>query len=250
MTSLSKNKKELLADYYDVIKPHYADFLQELGFVSYRDDLVHWFLLREDLLIAFQFQTEDTSYTLSMTPVLTAYPLFLDTPISSALYNENNQSVPMHMSLIRKKDTYRNRLALFYPHGENFGADWVKRLLPVFVEQIRTARDAFELHKTAYQIMHPMMWIAPEFVDEVIYFNDEAMRPRVYQQTLKTYRNFLEDPAELSPFFAKRKAQVKARLDAFDDPRAREEYLAILEARKEAKRKELKRKIPAVFGNG
>ena len=48
------SKKDIIADYQDAIREGYQDFLMELEFVSYKDDLLHWYLLRNEVLFSMQ----------------------------------------------------------------------------------------------------------------------------------------------------------------------------------------------------
>lgn len=50
-------RKEIILDIQDVVREYYQDFLERFGFVSYQNDLIHWFMLRDDVLFSVQLQS-------------------------------------------------------------------------------------------------------------------------------------------------------------------------------------------------
>lgn len=238
-------KQDMILDFQDAMREGYKDFLEELGFASYKDDLLHWYLLRNDVLFSLQTATLGTYANVNdviMYPLIMAKPLFIKTPIPAPLSRCFCLGTDVFPGQIRWTMICR-RARVSYPQGGRFGGVVVEKQLREILSVIQTPEDAFEQRK-AYCKRHEKDYLSEDFVDEVIYYRDEEMWERAIDMQ-KLYFSYLSPDADLqkNPYAIRHGAQLRA----LQDPCARLEYVAELEEKKAAHLAELRKKVPAAI---
>lgn len=238
MNSLRQN---ILADFQDAVRDGYQRFLEELGFVSYKDDLIHWYLLRNDVLFSLQMQTIFLDSP-KMYLIFFANPLFVKTPIPLPL-KENPDGGFLGISVFylnTKWQAFCRRVPIHYPRGEHFGGTFAKEQIVSFLRVIRVPEDAFEQRRVLCR-NRDNPYLTEDFVDEVIYYRDEEF----WECAIQTKENyFLHAPGvdeTKNPYAIRHCAQLRA----LEDPTVRLEYVAELEKKKAAQLAELRKKVPA-----
>ncbi len=238
------SKKDITADFQDAVRDGYQDFLMELGFVSYKDDLLHWYLLRNEVLFSLQMLTMFISSPF-MYPVFAAKPLFVKTMIPVPLVSDELYSIDNFRLCDKEWKVFCRREAIHYPRGEHFGGILVKEQIESYLSVIQTPKDAFEQRKARLR-EHEQVYLREDFVDEVIYYRDEEMWERALRDR-KSYFSDITSPANVQKDPAA--ARQLAQLHALEDPVARLEHVAKLNEKKKTQLAELRRKVPAAFQN-
>ena len=233
-------RQNILADFQDAVRDGYQRFLEELGFVSYKDDLIHWYLLRGDVLFSLQMQTPFYSPA-SMYPIFAAKPLFIKTMIPAPLVSTDLYGINSFHLDFKWQHFYR-RLPIHYPRGEHFGGVPAKEWIKSYLRAIQTPEDAFEQRKALCR-SRDNPYLTEDFVDEVIYYRDEEFWERAIQ-TKENY--FLHAPGvdeAKNPYAIRHRAQLRA----LEDPLARLEYVAELEKNKNVQLATLRKKVPSAI---
>lgn len=234
-------KQDMILDFQDAMREGYKDFLEELGFASYKDDLLHWYLLRNDVLFSLQTFTPFADYPF-MHPIIMAKPLFLKTPMPASLFRSFDLNIdvfppPKRWTMIPRRER------VSYPQGGRFGGVVVEKQIREILSVIQTPEDAFEQRK-AYCKRNEGIYLTEDFVDEVIYYRDEEM----WERAIDMKKNYF---ARVAPWVDLQKDPYsilqKAQLRALQDPCARLEYVAELEKKKTAHLAELRKKVPAAI---
>lgn len=238
------SKKDIIADYQDAVRDGYQDFLMELGFVSYKDDLLHWYLLRNEVLFSMQVHAAILRCP-DMFPVFTANPLFIRTAIPAALVLDNVHILNFYPLFNGEWQHFYRRLSIHYPRGGPFGGTFVKEQIESYLSVIQTPKDAFEQRKARLR-EHEQVYLREDFVDEVIYYRDEEMWERALRDR-KSYFSDITSPANVQKDPAA--ARQLAQLHALEDPVARLEHVAKLNEKKKTQLAEFRRKVPAAFQN-
>lgn len=237
------SKKDITADFQDAVRDGYQDFLMELGFVSYKDDLLHWYLLRNEVLFSLQMLTMFISSPF-MYPVFAAKPLFVKTMIPVPLVSDELYSIDNFRLCDKEWKVFCRREAIHYPRGEHFGGILVKEQIESYLSVIQTPKDAFEQRKARLR-EHDQVYPTEDFVDEIIYYRDEELWERAIQVKKSYLFNTPNADVQKNPYAARHLAQ----LHALEDPVARLEHVAKLNEKKKTQLAELRRKVPAAFQN-
>ena len=237
------SKKDIIADYQDAIREGYQDFLMELEFVSYKDDLLHWYLLRNEVLFSMQVHAAILRCP-DMFPVFTANPLFIRTAIPAALVLDNVHILNFYPLFNDEWQHFYRRLSIHYPRGGPFGGTFVKEQIESYLSVIQTPKDAFEQRKARLR-EHDQVYPTEDFVDEIIYYRDEELWERAIQVKKSYLFNTPNADVQKNPYAARHLAQ----LHALEDPVARLEHVAKLNEKKKTQLAELRRKVPAAFQN-
>ena len=237
-------RQNILADFQDAVRDGYQRFLEELGFVSYKDDLIHWYLLRGDVLFSLQMQTPFLIQPIFMQPLFFANPLFIKTPLTLPLREDREEFLGISVfRLYNEWQFFHRRAPIHYPRGEHFGGVAVQERVESFLCEVQTPKDAFEKRKKFCRT-DERIYLTEEFVDEVIYYQDEELWERAIQ-TKQNYFSCLAPDADVTknPYAIRHRAQLRA----LEDPVARLEYVAELEKKKAAQLAELRKKVPAAI---
>lgn len=236
-------KQNILADFQDAVRDGYQRFLEKLGFVSYKDDLIHWYLLRNDVLFSLQMQTIFFE-TPTMYLLFFANPLFIKTSIPLPLKKDPDGDF-MGISVFQLYNEWKlfyRRAPIHYPRGEHFGGTFAKEQIESFLSTIETSKDAFEQRKSlCRQLENP--YLTENFVDEVIYYQDEEFWERAIWEKENYFLHAPGVDETKNPYAIRHRAQLRA----LEDPAARLEYVAELEKKKTAQLAELSKKVPAAI---
>ena len=236
-------RQDIIADFQDAVREGYQEFLEELGFVSYKDDLIHWYLLRNDVLFSLQMQTIFLDSP-KMYPLFFANPLFVKTPIPLPLKEDPDDGF-LGISVFylnTKWQAFFRRVPIHYPRGEHFGGTFAKEQIVSFLRVIRAPEDAFEQRKALCR-SRDNPYLTEDFIDEVIYYQDEEF----WERAIWTKENyFLHAPGvdeTKNPYAIRHRAQLRA----LEDPLARLAYVAELEKKKDAQLATLRKKVPGAI---
>ncbi len=237
-------RQDITADFQDAVRDGYQEFLEELGFVSYKDDLIHWYLLRNDVLFSLQMQTIFLDSP-KMYLLFFANPLFVKTPIPLPLKEDPDGSF-LGISVFylnTKWQAFFRRVPIHYPRGEHFGGTFAKEQIVSFLQVIRAPEDAFEQRKALCR-SRDNPYLTENFIDEVIYYQDEEF----WERAIQTKRNYF---SRLSPDVDETKnpyaIRHRAQLRALEDPLTRLKYVAELEKKKDTQLATLRKKVPAAI---
>ena len=233
-------RQDILADFQDAVRDGYQGFLEEFGFSSYKDDLIHWYLLRNDVLFSLQMYTVFSSPA-SMYLAFAAKPLFIKTEIPAPLVTTdyyNNDYFILH----DKWQHFYRRRPIHYPRGEHFGGVPTKERIGYYLEIIQTPEDAFEQRKELWR-KADYTYLREDFVDEVIYYQDAEFWEQAIQTKETYFRNAPGVDETKNPYAMRHRAQLRA----LEDPAVRLEYIAELEKKKDAQLAALRKKLPAAI---
>lgn len=234
-------RQDITADFQDAVREGYQEFLEEFGFASYKDDLIHWYLLRGDVLFSLQMQTPFYSPA-SMYLIFAAKPLFIKTLIPAPLVSTDLYDINSFHFDFKWQHFYR-RLPIHYPRGEQFGGVPAKEWIKSYLRVIQTPEDAFEQRKALCR-SRENPYLTEDFIDEVIYYQDEEFWERAIQTKKNYFSRLAPDVDETkNPYAIRHRAQLRA----LEDPLARLEYVAKLEKKKDAQLAELHKKVPGAI---
>lgn len=237
-------RQDITADFQDAVREGYQEFLEKLGFVSYKDDLIHWYLLRNDVLFSLQMQTPFLIQPIFMETLFFANPLFVKTPLPLPLKRDNEEFLGVSVFwLYNKWQFFHRRAPIHYPRGERLGGAYVQERVESFLHEIQTPRDAFEKRKESCRT-DERVYLTEDFVDEVIYYQDEEFWERAIQTKKNYFSRLAPDVDETkNPYAIRHRAQLRA----LEDPLIRLEYVAELEKKKDAQLATLRKKVPGAI---
>lgn len=240
--TMETTKRLIVEDFQDAIRDGYQEFLEKFGFISYKDDLIHWYLLRNGVLFSLQIQTPYLRQPIFMQPLFFVNPLFVKTPLTLPLREDREEFLGISVfRLYNEWQFFHRRAPIHYPQGEHFGGAAVQERVESFLHEVQTPKDAFEKRKKFCRT-DERIYLTEGFVDEVIYYQDEEFWERAIQ-TKQNYFSCLAPDADVTknPYAIRHRAQLRA----LEDPVARLEYVAELEKKKAAQLAELRKKVPA-----
>lgn len=257
-------RKEIILDIQDVVREYYQDFLERFGFVSYQNDLIHWFMLRDDVLYSVQLQSWRDQDPIQIKPIVYAMPLYLQSPPVPLRIFGNDRDDDFCIWVHQKVQYHQNRTFLYFLRGDGgkrLGGDYVEEKVGQMLDEIHSPWDAFQFRKRwFYAGIYPQ---SESFLDELIYNQEKDQDPDYVKYCLKHLKTRLrswlpldrreEEPLERNfaylPFESAGFAKWWNRYRALTDLAYRVVYLseANFAAQKEKRLRELRRKIPALF---
>lgn len=233
---------DIKADYQTIVREGYQDVLEDLGFVSYRGELLQWLYLRGEVLFSLQMQSIGDTGT-HMFPMLKMLPLFLKVELPAPLiytidYGNCSESIKLYT---RWPDfPEHTTVPIACPKG---GGAFVREWLEYFLQTVQTPQDAFEIRKTIFASGRTD-FISNDSIDEIIYYQDEEYWQRAIRWLELIFSRTPDYQTSENPYVVRRRRQYKA----LTDPQSREEHLRLLEEFREKQRRMLKKKVPELFG--
>ena len=182
------------------VREVFSERLRQEGFVSYKDEDVHWYrLVNDEVIQAVYFVTRHTTLHTTVDIYYACHPLYIPpilqkSPYMYSLpgYEQMDDSIPETVpgstpygfESLRIYGMYNRPyripdVLITCPQDKNNGLDVLEKLFPV-LDSITTPYDCYLMHKKrrAREIESANFWnMSSYFVDEVLYWEDETLYP-------------------------------------------------------------------------
>lgn len=182
MSGISQAELRRIAQIY--IREVFADRLRQQGFWGQDGNDFSWYrLVNSQVVHSIQFFTRYTSipvileigfgfHPLFITPSFHKGPYLYETPGTELMFGQ-------YQILKQSNRIYSPNILINCPADEHMGRDILDRIFSI-MDPIQTPLDCYTAHKSsrAEQIQHKQWFFTtPQFVDEVVYWNDRQLYP-------------------------------------------------------------------------
>ena len=242
------------SDYYDhmqrYVRAVFAERLRQAGFSSYKGEDIHWYRLIDGQVVqAVYFVSSHTALPAFSDIYFGCHPLYIPPVMKKSPYmygmpgyEQMNDRIPERIpgsTFLGFTGTalygmtnrpYREDALIMCPRDKNDGLDILEEAL-LFMDDVRTPLDCYRMHKQrrAEEIENDAaLTMSTYFVDEVLYWEDEALYPYCKEYVYNWTGVFERMERENSLRLTEHKALLKRlRLlrDVFEHG-SRQEYIA------------------------
>ena len=168
-----------------------AEKLIAEGFVCTNQDDLHWYrVVNKEVVHYVLFHVYDTTLPVDLSIGFGCIPLFLEPPFPTNLYvsakmQRGEVFYPGYPVLKdHNRYAYSDQILVTCPADEYRGADILDRVIAIF-NKTQSAKACYEYHNSTYVKAHEAFpnnstvygCVTADFVDEVIFWNDEEVLP-------------------------------------------------------------------------